>query len=131
VSNVETPSNIPHILRQGAEWFRSLGTSDTPATMVFTISGDVATPGVFELPMGTPLDELVFEHGGGMRAGRTLKAVLSGVSNAVIRPFAIDTRMDFGSMKTIGSGLGSPGGGAKAVLPGSSGRPVTERPLRR
>jgi NADH:ubiquinone oxidoreductase subunit F (NADH-binding) len=109
VNNVETLSNIPHILRQGAEWFRSLGTWDTPGTMVFTISGDLATPGVFELPMGTPLDELVFEHGGGMRAGRTLKAVLSGVSNAVIQPSALHTRMDFGSMQAIGSGLGSGG----------------------
>jgi NADH-quinone oxidoreductase subunit F len=109
VNNVETLSNIPHILRQGAEWFRSVGTSDTPGTMVFTISGDVATPGVFELPMATPLDELVFEHGGGMRAGRTLKAVLSGVSNAVIQPSALHTRMDFGSMQAIGSGLGSGG----------------------
>ncbi len=109
VNNVETLSNVPHILRQGAEWFRSFGTSDTPGTMVFTISGDVATPGVFELPMGTPLDKLVLENGGGMRPGRTLKAVLSGVSNAVIRPSALNTRMDFGSMQAIGSGLGSGG----------------------
>lgn len=109
VNNVETLSNVPHILRQGADWFRSMGTSDTPGTMVFTISGDVATPGVFELPMGTPLDELVFEHGGGMRPRRTLKAVLSGVSNAVMQPSALHARMDFGSMQAIGSGLGSGG----------------------
>jgi NADH:ubiquinone oxidoreductase subunit F (NADH-binding) len=109
VNNVETLSNIPHILRRGAEWFRSLGTSDTPGTMIFTISGDVRTPGVVELPMGTPLDQLVFQHGGGLRAGRALKAVLSGVSNAVIRPSALRARMDFGSMQAIGSGLGSGG----------------------
>ena len=71
VNNVETLSNVPHVLGQGANWFRSIGTPDTPGTMAFTSSGDVATPGVFELPMGTPLDELVFEHGGGMRPGRT------------------------------------------------------------
>jgi NADH:ubiquinone oxidoreductase subunit F (NADH-binding) len=109
VNNVETLSNVPHIFRQGADWFRSIGTLDTPGTMVFTISGDVATPGVFELPMGTPLDELVFEHGGGMRPGRRLKAVLSGVSNAVIQPSALHARMGFGSMQAIGSGLGSGG----------------------
>jgi NADH-quinone oxidoreductase subunit F len=63
VNNVETLSNVPHILRRGAEWFRSLGTSDTSGTMVFSISGDVEAPGVYELPMGTPLDQLVFEHG--------------------------------------------------------------------
>ncbi len=109
VNNVETLSNVPHILRQGADWFRSMGTPDTPGTMVFTISGDVATPGVFELPMGTLLDELVFEHGGGTRPGRTLKAVLSGVSNAVMQLSALHARMDFGSMQEIGSGLGSGG----------------------
>jgi NADH:ubiquinone oxidoreductase subunit F (NADH-binding) len=75
VNNVETLSNVPHILRRGAEWFRSLGTSDTPGTMVFTISGDIHTPGVYELPMGTPLDRLVFEYGGGLPSGRTLKGV--------------------------------------------------------
>ncbi|HZT78462.1 MAG TPA: NADH-ubiquinone oxidoreductase-F iron-sulfur binding region domain-containing protein [Vicinamibacterales bacterium] len=109
VNNVETLSNIPHIFCRGADWFRSIGTPDTPGTMVFTISGDVATPGVFELPMGTPVDELVYEHGGGMRPGRKVKAVLSGVSNAVIQASALRTRMDFGSMQAIGSGLGSGG----------------------
>jgi len=109
VNNVETLSNVPHILRRGPGWFRSLGTSDTPGTMVFTISGDVETPGVYELSMGTPLDQLVFAHGGGLRPGRTLKAVFSGVSNAVILPSALNARMDFGSMQAIGSGLGSGG----------------------
>jgi NADH-quinone oxidoreductase subunit F len=71
VNNVETLSNVPHILGCGAGWFRSMGTSDTPGTMVFTISGDVETPGVHELPMGTTLDELVLEHGGGPRPGRS------------------------------------------------------------
>ena len=109
VNNVETLSNVPHILGRGAGWFRSMGTSDTPGTMVFTISGDVETPGVYELPMGTTLDELVLEHGGGPRPGRRLKAVFSGVSNAVILPPALKARMDFGSMQAIGSGLGSGG----------------------
>ena len=109
VNNVETLSSIPHILARGAEWFRSIGTPDTPGTMLFTISGDVNTPGVYELPMGTPLDQLVFERGGGLRPGRTLKAVFSGVSNAVILPSALHARLDFGSMQAIGSGLGSGG----------------------
>jgi NADH:ubiquinone oxidoreductase subunit F (NADH-binding) len=109
VNNVETLSNVPHILRRGATWFRSIGTPDTPGTMVFTVSGDVQTPGVYELPMGTPLQELVFERGGGPKAGRKLKALFSGVSNPVVLPSSLATPLDFGSMQKIGSGLGSGG----------------------
>ena len=109
VNNVETLSNVPYILRRGATWFRSIGTPDTPGTMVFTVSGDVQTPGVYELPMGTPLQELVFEHGGGPKPGRTLKALFSGVSNAVVLPSFLRTPMDFGSLQKAGSGLGSGG----------------------
>ncbi|MEP7309855.1 MAG: NADH-ubiquinone oxidoreductase-F iron-sulfur binding region domain-containing protein [Acidobacteriota bacterium] len=109
VNNVETLSNVPHILRRGATWFRSIGTLDTPGTMVFTISGDVQTPGVYELPMGTPLQKLVLDHGGGPKPGRTLKALFSGVSSAVVLPAALATPLDFGSMQKIGSGLGSGG----------------------
>ena len=109
VNNVETLSNIPHIVLRGAAWFRSVGTPDTPGTMVFTVSGDVLRPGVYELPMGTPLRELIFGHGGGLRPGRTLKAVCSGVSCPVILPSMLDTPMDFDSLQKIGSGLGSGG----------------------
>jgi NADH-quinone oxidoreductase subunit F len=109
VNNVETLSNVPHILRHGSTWFRSIGTADTPGTMVFTVSGDVETPGVYELPMGTPLRTLVFEHGGGPKSGRTLKALFSGVSNPVVLPSSLATPLDFGSMQKIGSGLGSGG----------------------
>jgi NADH-quinone oxidoreductase subunit F len=109
VNNAETLSNVPHIVLRGADWFRSLGTKDSPGTMVFTISGDVQTPGVYELPMGTPLRELIVDCGGGVPPGRKVKAVFSGVASAVILPDKLDTPMDFGSMKGIGSGLGSGG----------------------
>jgi NADH-quinone oxidoreductase subunit F len=109
VNNVETLSNVPHILLHGAAWFRKFGTPDTAGTMVFTISGDVQTPGVYELPMGTPLNDLIMRHGGGIRSGRKLKAVFSGVSNCVILPSALNTPLDFGCMTSIGSGLGSGG----------------------
>lgn len=109
VNNVETLSNIPHVIRRGASWFRSIGTPDTPGTMVFTLSGDIARPGVYELPMGTPLRRLVHDHGGGAQPGRTIKALLSGVSNAVILPSALETPADFGSLQKLGSGLGSGG----------------------
>jgi NADH:ubiquinone oxidoreductase subunit F (NADH-binding) len=109
VNNAETLSNIPHVLREGADWFRSLGTPDTPGTMVFTICGDVQTPGVYELPMGTPLRELIEKFGGGVRSGRRVKAVFSGVTNRVLTADRLDTPLDFGSMQAAGGGLGSGG----------------------
>lgn len=109
VNNVETLSNVPHIIRRGASWFRSIGTQDTPGTMVFTVSGDVQKPGVYELPMGTLLHSLIVERGGGPPPGRTVKALFSGVSNAVVLPSSLATPLDFGSMRKIGSGLGSGG----------------------
>ena len=110
VNNVETFSNIPHILRQGADWFRTIGTRTSPGTMLFSVSGDVIRPGVYELPMGTPLREIIEEHGGGLKDGRTLKAVYpGGPSMAFLMPEEIDVLMDFDSLKSVGSGLGSAG----------------------
>jgi len=109
VNNVETLSNIPHIVLRGADWFRSMGTPDSPGTMVFTVSGDIARPGVYELPMGKPLRELIQDCGGGVRPARKLKAVFSGVSSPVVLPSQLDTPLDFGSMRGIGTGLGSGG----------------------
>jgi NADH-quinone oxidoreductase subunit F len=109
VNNAETLSNVAHILREGADWFRSMGTPGTPGTMVFTVCGDVQTPGVYELPMGTPLRELVEVWGGGTRPGRKVKAIYSGVTNPVITADRLDTPLDFDSMKKIGAGLGSGG----------------------
>ncbi len=109
VNNVETLSNVPHILRNGPDWFRSIGTEDTPGTMVFTISGDVVTEAVVELPMGTPLSDLVFGVAGGPVPGRSIRAVVSGVSNAPLAADLLGTPMDFGSMRRVGSGLGSGG----------------------
>jgi NADH-quinone oxidoreductase subunit F len=109
VNNVETLSNIPHILRHGAAWFRAIGTPDSPGTMIFTVCEDVQRPGVYELPMGTPLRTLINEYAGGALPGRQFKAFLSGVANPVILPSHLDTPMDFGSMRAIGSGLGSGG----------------------
>jgi len=109
VNNVETLCNVPHIVLHGADWFRSAGTKGSPGTMVFTLTGDVERPGIYELPMGTPLRTLVEDCGGGVRSGRLLKAIFSGLANAVIMPSALDTPLDFGSMQGIGSGLGSGG----------------------
>ena len=109
VNNVETLCNVPGIVLRGADWFRSVGTKDSPGTMVFTLTGDVERPGIYELPMGTSLRTMIENYGGGVTSGRPLKAIFSGVSNAVIMPSAFDTPLDFGSMQGIGSGIGSGG----------------------
>jgi NADH:ubiquinone oxidoreductase subunit F (NADH-binding) len=109
VNNVETISNIPHIVLRGASWFRSIGTTDSPGTMVFTLSGDICKPGIYELPMGTPLRQLLNDSGGGALPGRKLKVIFSGVANPIVLPCQLDSPMDFGSMRRIGSGLGSGG----------------------
>ena len=109
VNNVETISNIPQIVLHGASWFRSIGTPDSPGTMIFTLSGDVQEPGLYELPMGTLLRELLNNFGGGILPGRKLKAILPGVANPAVLPVHLDTPMDFGPMRRVGSGLGSGG----------------------
>ena len=88
---------------------REVGTRDTPGTLLFTVSGDVCRPGVYERPAGITLRELFHEVAGGPREGRKLKAALSGVSVAPIAAERFDTPADFGSLALIGSGLGSAG----------------------
>lgn len=109
VNNVETLANVAWILADGAEWLGAYGTATSPGTMVFTVTGDVRTEGVFELPMGTPLRTLLQEMAGGPFEGRQLKAVMPGASNTVIIPAQFDTPLDFDSLRAVGSGLGSAG----------------------
>ena len=109
VNNVETLSNVPHIIRRGAAWFRTIGTPDSPGTMIFSVCEDVQRPGVYELPMGTPLRSLLYDYAGGPLPGRQFKAFLSGVSNPVVLPSRLSTPLDFSSMRAINSGLGSGG----------------------
>ncbi len=109
VNNVETLANVPHILEKGAEWFRTIGTEDSPGTMVFTLCGDVRHPGVYELPMGFSLRELIYGVGGGPPEGRELKAVFPGASNTVILPEQLDTPLAFDTMRAVGTALGAGG----------------------
>lgn len=109
VNNVETLANVPHIVRNGADWFRGIGTEDSPGTMVFTLCGDISHPGVYELPMGMPLRQLVFGIGGGPPGGRELKAIFPGASSTILSQEQLDTPMDFDAMRAVGSGLGSAG----------------------
>jgi NADH-quinone oxidoreductase subunit F len=94
VNNVETFCHVPHIVNRGAEWFRSIGTEKSPGTTVFGASGHVMRPGLFELPLGTPLDEIVFEHAGGVSNGRKVKGVIpGGLSMPVLPAHDLDVPM--------------------------------------
>jgi NADH-quinone oxidoreductase subunit F len=109
VDNVETMANIAAIVAKGAAWFRSLGTDKSPGTIVCTVTGAVQRPGVAEVPMGTTLREVIDRAGGGVELGRNVRAVLVGVSSAVLTADQLDTELSYESMAAIGSGLGSAG----------------------
>ncbi len=110
VNNVETLCNIPRILHKGTEWFTQVGTEKCPGTMLFSLSGAVNRPGVYEMPLGSPLRRLIEEHGGGVPAGRKVKAVFpGGPSFSMVTPDQLDLPMDFDSLKKAGTGLGSAG----------------------
>jgi NADH:ubiquinone oxidoreductase subunit F (NADH-binding) len=108
VNNVETLANVPHILANGADWFRSIGTDASPGTVLVTVVGDVATPQVVEVELGTPMRE-VLALAGAPLFDRTVKAVLSGVSNTVISADNLDVPLSYEGLEGIGSGLGSAG----------------------
>lgn len=109
VNNVETFAHVATIARFGAASFRTLGTQDTPGTVLYTISGDVRRPGVYEREAGIPLRELLEEVAGGPREGREFQAVLSGVSNPVLSAAGLDVPADFGNLQLARFGLGSAG----------------------
>ena len=94
VNNVETFSHLPHIVAKGADWFRSIGTEKSPGTTIFGVSGHVVRPGLYELPLGTRLDEIVFEHAGGVPGGRKVKGVIpGGVSMPILPAGQLDVPM--------------------------------------
>jgi NADH-quinone oxidoreductase subunit F len=109
VNNAETLANVPHVIANGADWYRSFGTERSPGTMVFTIGGDVRREAVVEMELGTPLTTLVHEVGGGTRRGRHLALVANGVSNRPLAPSELDTPLAFETLRAVGSGLGSGG----------------------
>lgn len=109
VDNVETMANVARIIARGAAWFRTEGTEKSPGTIVCTVTGNVKREGVGEVIMGTTLREAIDEISGGVRPGRQIKAVLVGVSSAVITPDLLDTPLTYEDMAAAGSGLGSAG----------------------
>jgi len=110
INNVETLANVPHIIRNGAEWYAKLGSPKNGGTRLFCLSGHIARPGVYELPMGFPLRRMIEEVGGGVLGGKQLKAVIPGGSSCpVLTANEIDVAMDFDAVAKIGSMLGSGG----------------------
>ena len=109
VNNVETLSNVPHILVRGVEWFRSMGTAKSPGTIVATVVGDVVAPDVGEVEMGTSLRAVIDAVGSGTADGRSVKAVFSGVANAVVTAADLDVPVSYEGFQAVGSGMGSAG----------------------
>lgn len=110
LNNVETFANIPAIINNGASWFRKYGTEDSPGTKVFALGGKINNTGLVEVPMGTTLREIIYEIGGGMPNGRKFKAVQTGgPSGGCITSNNLDTPIDFKSLSSIGSMMGSGG----------------------
>ena len=109
VNNVETLSNVAHIMSRGADWFRTMGTEDSPGTLVCTVVGDTRRAGVTEFDMGTPLVDVIDLAGGGVAPGRAVKAVFSGVANPVITASQLGTPLSYDAFAAVGSGLGAGG----------------------
>jgi NADH-quinone oxidoreductase subunit F len=110
INNVETLTNIPLIIEKGAEWYKSLGTADSAGVKIFSLSGHVNNPGNYELPFGSTYRDLIFNLGGGITDGRPIKAIMSaGASSAMIvaDDKALDTPMDYASVRGLGADLGS------------------------
>jgi NADH-quinone oxidoreductase subunit F len=110
INNVETLCNVPHIVNNGGDWFASIGTPKSTGTKIFCLSGHINKPGNYELPMGVPLRELIYEYGGGIKDGHILKAVIPGGSSVpVLTADKIDVHLDFESLAEAGTMLGSAG----------------------
>lgn len=110
VNNLETLTHVPMILRNGADWFKARGTEKSTGNTLFGISGHVKRPGVYELPLGTPMRDIIEKHAGGVANGRPLKAIIpGGVSMPVLTADKIDVTMDHDSLQKAGTLLGTGG----------------------
>ena len=110
LNNVETFANVPLIINNGVEWYKSLGPEKSPGTKAFALTGNIENTGLIEVPMGTTLREIVFEVGGGMRGGADFKAVqIGGPSGGCLTEKDLDLPLDFDSLSAAGAMIGSGG----------------------
>ena len=108
INNVETFAHVPQILVRGVDWYKAQGVGGTAGLKFVGVSGDIERPGVYELPMGTPMSELIFKKAGGVRGGKKLKAFApSGPSSGYLPASMVDVHLDFKSLADAGSMLGS------------------------
>ncbi len=110
INNVETFANVPPIITNGADWYKSMGTADSAGVKLFSLSGRVRKPGNYELPFGTTFRQLIYEYGGGVQEGRPVKAIMpAGASSSliVVDDKVLDTPMDYATVRTLGADLGS------------------------
>ncbi|HET9114611.1 MAG TPA: NADH-quinone oxidoreductase subunit NuoF [Gaiellaceae bacterium] len=108
INNVCTIATVPMILEMGAAEFAKTGVPSSPGTAIFSVSGNVVRPGNYELDLGTPMRELIYEHAGGIAAGRELKAVIPGGSSVpALTPDQIDVPLDYDSLGAIGTFFGA------------------------
>lgn len=108
INNVETFATVPVVVDRGPGWFSGLGSPKFPGTKIFSLSGDIINKGCFEVPTNSNLRDIIYELGGGIPEGRKLKAIqIGGSSCGYLKPNQLDTPVDFESMRSIGSSLGS------------------------
>ncbi|MBV6392611.1 MAG: NADH-quinone oxidoreductase subunit F [Anaerolineales bacterium] len=110
INNVETFTNVPMILANGADWYKSMGTADSAGVKIFSLSGRVRKPGNYELPFGTTFRQLIYEHGMGVQEGRPIKAIMpAGASSSLIpvNEKVLDTPLDYAAVRALGADLGS------------------------
>ena len=110
LNNVETYANVPQIIRNGADWFRSIGTENSKGTKVFALGGKINNIGLVEVPMGTTLREIIYDIGGGIPNGKAFKAAQTGgPSGGCLPADCLDTPIDYDSLTKLGSMMGSGG----------------------
>jgi NADH-quinone oxidoreductase subunit F len=110
INNVETLCNVPPIVLRGAQWYTGMGTAKSPGVKLFCISGNVQKPGVYELPLGTPMRTLIYDCAGGPRPGQAIKAIIPGGSSTpMLTPDVVDAglALDYEAIAAAGSMLGS------------------------
>ena len=110
LNNVETFANIPYIINNGAQWFRTIGTQTSSGTKAFSLTGNIQNTGLIEVPLGTTLSEIIFDIGGGVRDGKKFKAVqIGGPSGGCLTEEHLDMPLDFDSLAKVGAMIGSGG----------------------
>ncbi len=128
VNNVETISHVGHVIAHGADWYRQWGTEKSPGFQLVCLSGQVKKPGVYEIPYGTTLRQLIYDYAGGTPDDRPIKSIIpGGLSMPQIKADKLDTGIDFESIQAAGSLLGS--GGIIVICEGESIVPVARRTL--